>query len=87
MKMLNDSVLVMLEAEEKETTTMGGIILTGTPDDDQSSKPATVLAVADSVEDVVVGDVIYLSWVNSIPITVEGKKLNIVPAENIKVVL
>ena len=36
MKMLNDSVLVMLEAEEKETTTMGGIILTGTPDDDQS---------------------------------------------------
>ena len=45
------------------------------------SKPATVLAVADSVEDVVVGDTVYLSWANSIPITVEGKKLNIVPAE------
>lgn len=87
MKMLNDSVLVMLEAEEKENVTQGGIILTGTPDDDQSSKPATVLAVAENVDDINVGDVVYLSWANSIPITVEGKKLNIVPAENIKVVM
>lgn len=87
MRMLNDSVLVMLEAEEKEAVSQGGIILTGTPDDDQSSKPATVLAVAENVEDVKVGDIVYLSWANSIPITVEGKKLNIVPAENIKVVM
>jgi len=87
MRMLNDSVLVMLESEEKENVTQGGIILTGTPDDDQSSKPATVLAVAENVLNVSAGDVVYLSWANSIPITVEGKKLNIVPAENIKVVM
>jgi len=87
MRMLNDSVLVLLQEEEDTGVSEGGIILTSKADDDRSSKPATVIAVGAHVSDIKPDDVVYLTWNNSIPITVEGMKLNIVPAEDIKAIL
>ena len=87
MRMLNDSILVLLQEEEDTGVSEGGIILTSKADDDRSSKPATVIAVGPHASGIRPDDVVYLTWNNSIPITVDGMKLNIVPAEDIKAIL
>ena len=85
MKMLKDNVLIAKEeAKETERVTASGIILTGTADDDRSSKPATVLAIGPDVTTVDKGDYVYLDWATAIPITVNGNKASIIAEEHIK---
>tara|TARA_R110000764_G_scaffold1202_1_gene4659 strand:+ start:961 stop:1230 length:270 start_codon:yes stop_codon:yes gene_type:complete len=89
MKMLTDNVLITLneEGKEKERVTGGGIILTGTPDDDKSSKPATVIAVGPDVLDIVQGNVVYLDWATAISVTVAGNSAAIIQSKHIKAVI
>jgi len=86
MKMLNDNVLIALneEVKEAERVTASGIILTGTVDDDRSSKPATVLAIGPDVTTVEKGDIVYLDWATAIRITVNGNKASIIAEKHIK---
>lgn len=89
MKMLTNNVLIALneEGKESEKVTAGGIILTGKPDDDKSSKPATVIAVGPEVTDVKQGDVVYLDWATAIPVTVAGNSAAIIECKHIKAVM
>ena len=75
------------EGKEKERVTGGGIILTGTPDDDKSSKPATVIAVGPDVLDIVQGNVVYLDWATAISVTVAGNSAAIIQSKHIKAVM
>lgn len=83
MKPTYDNVFVTEVA--KETTTAGGIILTG--DVDKSIKPAKILAIGPDVHDVRVGDKVYLKWGEGLPVTHEGTKGVIIPQKHIVAVL
>jgi len=88
MKMLQGNVLVT--EVEKETTTSGGIILTDPSKLDKATQPGLVLAISPEVQElgtVDQGDQVYLTWTESQPINVDGKKAAIVHYSHIKAVL
>lgn len=88
MKMLGGYVLVT--EVEKETTTAGGIILTDPSKLDKATQPGLVLVVSPEVADtktIDVGDQVYLTWTESQPVTIDGKKAAIIHYSHIKAVL
>jgi len=88
MKMLQGNVLVT--EVEKETTTAGGIILTDPSKLDKATQPGLVLAISPEVQELGTinqGDQVYLTWTESQPINVDGKKAAIVHYSHIKAVL
>ena len=88
MKMLQGNVLVT--EVEKEKTTSGGIILTDPSKLDKSTQPGIVLAISPEVEEmgtVNPGDQVYLTWTESQPVNVDGKKAAIIHYKHIKAVL
>ena len=88
MKMLGGYVLVT--EVEKETTTAGGIILTDPSKLDKATQPGLVLVVSPDVaetETIQVGDKVYLTWTESQPVTIDGKKAAIIHYSHIKAVL
>ncbi|MDB4575852.1 co-chaperone GroES [bacterium] len=88
MKMLGGYVLVT--EVEKETTTSGGIILSDVSKIDKATQPGLVLCIADDVEEtatLAVGDQVYLTWTESQPVNVDGKKAAIIHYKHIKAVL
>ena len=79
---LKDQVLV---AENKrKTTTASGIILEGGTGE---SRSGTVIAVGPKVEDVKVGDVIYLLWNKSQVVVVDGAQRVLIKEEDIVAVV
>ena len=88
MKMLQGNVLVT--EVEKEATTAGGIILTDPSKLDKATQPGLVLAISPEVEEVGTvqpGDQVYLTWTESQPVTVDGKKAAIIHYKHIKEIL
>jgi co-chaperonin GroES (HSP10) len=88
MKMLQGNVLVT--EVEKEATTAGGIILTDPSKLDKATQPGLVLAISPEVEEVGTvqpGDQVYLTWTESQPVTVDGKKAAIIHYKHIKAIL
>jgi co-chaperonin GroES (HSP10) len=88
MKMLQGNVLVT--EVEKEATTAGGIILTDPGKLDKATQPGLVLAISPEVQEVGTvqpGDQVYLTWTESQPVTVDGKKAAIIHYSHIKAVL
>jgi co-chaperonin GroES (HSP10) len=88
MKMLQGNVLVT--EVEKEATTAGGIILTDPGKLDKATQPGLVLAICPEVQElgtVQPGDQVYLTWPESQPVNVDGKKAAIVHYKHIKAVL
>ena len=88
MKMLGGYVLVT--EVEKETTTSGGIILTDPSKLDKATQPGLVLVVSPDVEEtetLEVGDKVYLTWTESQPVNIDGKKAAIIHYKHIKAVL
>jgi len=88
MKMLQGYVLVT--EVEKETTTAGGILLTSDTKLDKATQPGLVLVVSPEVQEtdtINVGDEVYLTWTESQPVNVDGKKAAIVHYSHIKAVL
>lgn len=83
MKLLGKNVL--LTEVEKETTTAGGIILTG--ETSKAVQPGLVLAVGDLVVNIPVGKRVYVTWDGAMPIDYEGKRACIVDADKIKAVI
>ena len=87
MRMLHNNVLVA-EAQ-KESTTAGGIILTG--DIDKAVKPAVVLgvsvAVANAHPELTIGTEVYINWKESMPITIKNEKAAIINIDHVKVIL
>ena len=86
--MLQGNVLVT--EVEKETTTAGGIILTDPSKLDKATQPGLVLAISPEVQELGTinqGDQVYLTWTESQPINVDGKKAAIVHYSHIKAVL
>ena len=88
MKMLQGNVLVT--EVEKEATTAGGIILTDPSKLDKATQPGLVLAISPEVDEVGTvqpGDQVYLTWSESQPVTVDGKKAAIIHYKHIKAIL
>ena len=88
MKMLQGNVLVT--EVEKEAKTAGGIILTDPNKLDKATQPGLVLAISPEVEELATvkpGDQVYLTWTESQPVTVDGKKAAIIHYSHIKAVL
>lgn len=88
MKMLQGNVLVT--EVEKETTTTGGIILTDPSKLDKATQPGLVLSISPEVQEVGTiqpGDQVYLTWPESQPVNVDGKKAAIIHYSHIKAVL
>lgn len=88
MKMLQGNVLVT--EVEKEATTAGGIILTDPGKLDKATQPGLVLAISPEVQEVGTvqpGDQVYLTWTESQPVTVDGKKAAIIHYKHIKAIL
>lgn len=88
MKMLQGNVLVT--EVEKEATTAGGIILTDPGKLDKATQPGLVLAISPEVQELGTinqGDQVYLTWTESQPVTVDGKKAAIIHYSHIKAVL
>ena len=88
MKMLQGNVLVT--EVEKEATTAGGIILTDPSKLDKATQPGLVLSISPEVQElgtVQPGDQVYLTWTESQPINVDGKKAAIIHYSHIKAVL
>lgn len=88
MKMLQGNVLVT--EVEKEATTAGGIILTDPSKLDKATQPGLVLAISPEVQElgtVNPGDQVYLTWTESQPVTVDGKKAAIIHYKHIKAIL
>jgi len=88
MKMLQGYVLVT--EVEKETTTAGGILLTADTKLDKTTQPGLVLVVSKDVQEtetIDVGDQVYLTWPESQPVNVDGKKAAIIHYKHIKAVL
>ena len=88
MKMLQGNVLVT--EVEKEATTAGGIILTDPSKLDKATQPGLVLAICPEVHElgtVQPGDQVYLTWPESQPVNVDGKKAAIIHYSHIKAVL
>ena len=88
MKMLQGNVLVT--EVEKETTTAGGIILSDPSKLDKATQPGLVLAISPEVQElgtIEPGDQVHLSWPESQPINVDGKKAAIIHYKHIKAVL
>lgn len=88
MKMLQGYVLVT--EVEKEATTAGGIILTDPSKLDKATQPGLVLAISPEVQEVGTvqpGDQVYLTWTESQPVTVDGKKAAIIHYKHIKAIL
>jgi len=88
MKMLQGNVLVT--EVEKEATTAGGIILTDPSKLDKATQPGLVLAISPEVDEVGTvqpGDQVYLTWTESQPVTVDGKKAAIIHYKHIKAIL
>ena len=88
MKMLQGNVLVT--EVEKEATTAGGIILTDPSKLDKATQPGLVLAISPEVEELATvkpGDQVYLTWTESQPVTVDGKKAAIIHYKHIKAIL
>ena len=88
MKMLGGYVLVT--EVEKETTTAGGILLTADTKLDKTTQPGLVLVVSKDVQEtetINVGDQVYLTWPESQPVNVDGKKAAIIHYKHIKAVL
>lgn len=87
--MLHNNVLVA-EAQ-KESTTAGGIILTG--DIDKAVKPAVVLgvsvAVANAHPELSIGTEVYINWKESMPITIPklNEKAAIINIDHVKAIL
>jgi co-chaperonin GroES (HSP10) len=88
MKMLQGNVLVT--EVEKEKTTAGGIIIADNVRLDKATQPGLVLALSPEVEEVGTiqpGDQVYLTWPESQPVNVDGKKAAIIHYKHIKAVL
>ena len=88
MKMLGGYVLVT--EVEKPKTSEGGIILTDPSKLDKATQPGLVLVISPDVaetETIQVGDQVYLTWTESQPVTIDGKKAAIIHYKHIKAVL
>jgi co-chaperonin GroES (HSP10) len=88
MKMLGGYVLVT--EVEKAKTSEGGIILTDPSKLDKATQPGLVLVISPDVaetETIQVGDQVYLTWTESQPVTIDGKKAAIIHYKHIKAVL
>lgn len=83
MKPTQDNVFVTEVA--REATTKSGIILTGSAE--TGVKPGQVLAIGPDVNDIKVGDKIYLRWGDGLPVTHEGTKGIITSQKSILAVL
>ena len=78
--MLRDFVLV--SEVKKETTTSGGIILTG--ETSKASEPGLVIAVGPDAVGIEPGKRAFIDWNQSMPVEVDGKKAVIVSALYVK---
>lgn len=83
MKVLHNNVLVtQAEVEEK---TSGGIILSG--DVTSGNKPAIVIAVGDTVEDIKPKNRVFLDWSKSMPVEIDGLKCAVINQLDIKLIV
>jgi len=83
MKVLHNNVLVT--NAEVEQTTAGGIILSG--DISTGNKPAIVIAVGDSVTNVLPKQKVYLDWPKAMAVEIDGLKCAVVDEIHIKLII
>lgn len=73
---------VFVGENKREATTASGIVIQGN-DSKGDSKSGTVLAIGPDVTEVKVGDVIYLMWNKSKPVTIDGVQRVIIDEDDI----
>lgn len=84
MRLMKDNLLV--KQRETQTTTAGGIILTG--ETSRGNKPGVVVRVGPDAEGIISeGDTIYIEWDKGFPIEIEGILCSIISAEHIKAII
>lgn len=82
MKPLRNNVL--LAEAEVQTTSAGGIVLTGSVE--TGAKPGKVLAVGPDTANVQVGDTVYLQWPKALAVSYNGGAAALVSEEFIEAI-